>query len=155
AKKHTTAQPRKSLSLASATITRFGIEGFDLLEGRGKVTTKSTDIKDVGLEIASRGENAFKQVHLSIKGTGLTGRLTGPGKYAIDLGHVESLSGTYADNDTAVKSFSARDITGNVEIGPDYVHLLDINAGPVKFGRTEYSDAGGNKVGLDGVDISA
>src|SRR5262249_20259719 len=75
----TKAQPPKTVSLSSAKITDLKIEGFDLVKGLGTIETKSMEITDLGLQIGKKGEEAFKEGHLSVKGTGLTGRLTGPG----------------------------------------------------------------------------
>jgi len=164
-KKNQKAAPEKNVSLEAATIDNLHVDGFDLVKGLGTLKVGAQDINQLGFRIAKKGEEAFKQGSLSIKGTGLTGTLSGEplgkgvpslmgplraGRLSIDLGRIETLSASYEDNEVSLKGISTRDIRGNVEIGPDYVELRDFNAGPIALGTVSYSDRAGNTVKLTG-----
>ena len=69
--------PAKTLSLVHAKITDLNVEGFDLAKRLGTLRVGREDINDLGLVIAERGNDAFKEAHLNLHGTGLTGTVTG------------------------------------------------------------------------------
>ena len=147
--------PPIDVVVPSGTITGLHVRGFDVLNLKGSFETKSASVTDVTVEIAKKGEEAFKKIGLSVKGTGLSGTLMGKNRMIIDLGKIEELSGAFEGAGVDVQKFSLLNIGGNVDIGEDYVRVFDLNTGALKVGPIVYKDADGNQLDLASIDCPA
>jgi hypothetical protein len=142
------------VTVPNATIKDLHVWGFDLLNMKGSFETTSAEVKDVAVEIAKKGEAAFKKIGLSVKSQGLAGTLMGPDKIFIDLGDME-ISGSFEGGGADVKKFSLSKIGGFVDIGKDYLRFFSVHTGPLKAGPVVYKDADGNQLDLTSIDCPA
>jgi hypothetical protein len=154
ASKGTKESPPIDVVVPNATIKDLHVWGFDLLNMTGSFETTSVSVTDVAVEIAKKGEAAFKKIGLSVRSDGLAGTLMGPNRLFLDLGNLE-LSGSFEGAGVNLKKFSLEKIGGFVDIGPDYVRIFDLNTGPLNVGPVVYKDADGNQLDLASIKCPA
>ncbi|HKA20519.1 MAG TPA: hypothetical protein VKN18_19700 [Blastocatellia bacterium] len=152
--KGTKESPPIDVVVPNANIKDLHVWGFDVLNTTGSFETTSANVTDISVEIAKKGEAAFKKIGLTVKGTGLAGTLMGPDRVFLDLGNME-ISGSYEGGGVNVKKFSLVGIGGFVDIGPDFVRVFDLNTGALTAGPVVYKDADGNRLDMASIDVTA
>ena len=152
--KGTEEKPPIDIVVPNANIKNLHVTGFDLITMKGSFETTSVAVKDVAVEIAKKGEAAFKKIGLNVSATGLGGTLMGPDRVFIDLGNME-ISGSYEGGGVNVKKFALSGIGGFVDIGPDFVRVFDLNTGALSVGPVSYEDAEGNRLDMESIECPA
>ncbi|MGH9882490.1 MAG: hypothetical protein ACRD6N_13715, partial [Pyrinomonadaceae bacterium] len=152
--KGTKESPPIDVVVPNANIKGLHVWGFDLLTMKGSFETTSANVTDVAVEIGKKGEAAFKEIGLTVKGTGLAGTLMGPDRVFLDLGNME-ISGSYKGGGVDIKKFSLVGIGGFVDIGTDYVRVFTLNTGALNIGPVVYRDKDGNQLDIATIDCPA
>src|SRR5262249_58042592 len=91
--KGTKESPPIDVVVPNANIKDLHVWGFDVLNTTGSFETTSANVTDISVEIAKKGEAAFKKIGLTVKGTGLAGAFIGPRRGFFDFGHNEIIGG--------------------------------------------------------------
>lgn len=124
----------------------------DLRWDRGTgVTTGTAGLKRYQAQANVTGLHSALRAGVALKGGGMTAKVKSPGVFGVDIGKIEKVRGHYADGSLSTL-FGTGAITGEVEIGPNYVAVENLDIGKAALAKTEFVD-GGRKLNLKGAVI--
>ncbi|MDE2372285.1 MAG: hypothetical protein KGN16_25170 [Burkholderiales bacterium] len=130
-------------------IEQIVVSGLRWDRGLG-VVAGSAGVKHYEASAQVSGLKDALKVGAALKGDALSAKVSGPGLFDVDVGKIEKVRGTYADDKLSTR-FGTGAITGSIEIGPDFIGARDVDIGGVMAAKTLFDDAPGRSIGLRNV----
>lgn len=132
------------------SLEDLSVSGLRWDRNLGGMVAGTAGMKHYEVSAQVTGLKDAMKVGAALKGDRMSAKVTGPGLFNVDVGKVEKVRGTYADDKLSTR-FGTGAITGAIEIGPDFIGARDVDIGGVMAASVVFDDAPARSIHLKNV----